>query len=124
MTNIIEVTLNGEVKQLKFGNYALEKYTQLTGADIGTIKQLSDDYMQLDLVADIVYAGLFGYYRSTKKIVDFDIDQIKDWIDVMSYPDQLIVIKQFMTSVVIMTEQMADAMKAINAESMEGEKKN
>jgi len=114
MTGIIEVTLNGEVKQLKFGNYALEQYTKLTGVDIGSIKQLSDDYTQLDMTADIIYCGLFGAYRSNKKVVDFTVQDVQSWVDSMGYGDQLIVIKEFMSCVVLMTEQMVNAFKAMS----------
>jgi hypothetical protein len=122
MTGIIEVTLNGEVKQLKFGNYALEKYTKLTGVDIGNIKQLDDNYTQLDMTADIIYCGLFGAYRANKKVVDFTIDDVQSWVDSMGYADQLVVIKEFMSCVVLMTEEMLNAFKAMG-EGSETEKK-
>lgn len=114
MTGIIEVTLNGEVKQLKFGNYALEQYTKLTGVDIGSIKQLGDNYSQLDMTADIIYCGLFGAYRSNKKVVDFSIEDVQSWVDSMAYGDQLIIIKEFMSCVVLITEQMLTAFKAMS----------
>ena len=114
MTGIIEITLNGEVKQLKFGNYALEKYTKLTGVDIGNLKQLDDNYSQLDMTADIIYCGLFGAYRSNKKVVDFTLEDIQSWVDSMGYADQLTVIKEFMSCVVLMTEQMLNAFKAMS----------
>ena len=55
MTGIVEITINGEVKQLKYANFALEAYTKLTGADIGTFKEVSEDYSQLDMTSDIIY---------------------------------------------------------------------
>ena len=123
MTGIIEVTLNGEVKQLKFGNYSLEQYTKVTGADIGTIKEITDNYTQLDMIADIVYCGLFGACRANKKVVDFTIEDVQSWADSINYVDQLKVIREFMACVVVMTEQMVDAMKAMSAEDSNGEKK-
>jgi len=122
MTGIIEVTLNGEVKQLKFGNYALEQYTKLTGVDIGSIKQLDDNYSQLDMTADIIYCGLFGAYRSNKKVVDFTIQDVQSWVDSLSYGDQLVVIREFMSCVVLMTEQMVNAFKAMSEGETEKKK--
>lgn len=124
MTGIIEITLNGEVKQLKFGNYSLEQYTKITGADIGTVKEITEDYTQLDMIADIVFCGLFGAYRANRKVIDFNIQDVQSWVDSLSYVDQLKVIKEFMQCVVIMTEQMVDAMKAMTADGANDEKKN
>ena len=124
MTGILEITLNGEVKQLKFGNYSLEKYTQITGADIGSIKEIGEDYTQLDMVVDIIFCGLVGSYRSNKKVVDFTIDDVQIWVDNITYVDQLNVIKEFMACVVVITQQMVDAMKSMSGEGSNGEKKN
>jgi hypothetical protein len=123
MTGIIEVTLNGEVKQLKFGNYSLEQYTKVTGADIGTVKEITEDYTQLDMIADIVFCGLFGSYRANKKVVDFTVEDVQSWVDNINYVDQLKVIREFMACIVVLTEQMVDAMKAMSAEDSNGEKK-
>ena len=60
MNGILELTLNGEVKQLKFSNYALETYTKISGSDIGNIKEIGEDYSQLQMVADLIYSGLTG----------------------------------------------------------------
>jgi hypothetical protein len=117
MVGITEITLNGEVKELRFGNYAFEKYNKLTGTNAGAIKELNEDYLQLDMVADIIYCGLFGSYRVNKKVIDFTIDEIKQSMDSISYIDQLVVIREFMSCVVNLTEQMNDALKAMNHQS-------
>jgi hypothetical protein len=116
---MIEVVLNGEVKLLKFGNYALEKYTEITGAGIGEIKEVSDDYSQLEMTADIIYCGLFGYARSKGEAMEITREQVKEWIDDVSYISQLEVIREFTNSVLKMTNDMLAAFKAMG----EGEKK-
>ena len=125
MTGVIEVTLNGEVKELRFGNYAFEKYNKITGTSAGFIKEINEDYLQLDMVADIIYCGLFGQYRVNKKVIDFTIDDIRNSMDSISYIDQLKVIKEFMACVVTLTEQMNAALKAMNygQEKSDDEKK-
>lgn len=122
MTGIAEVTLNNEIKQLIFANYALEAYTKLTGANIGEVKEISDEYSQLDMVADLCYCGLIGFYRRNGKVVDFTHDEVKMWVDELSLADQLKVIKEFTASVLEMTNQMLTAFKAM-ATDLEGEKK-
>lgn len=122
MTGITEVTLNNEIKQLIFANYALEAYTKLTGANIGEVKEISDDYSQLDMVADLCYCGLVGFYRRNGKIIDFTHEEVKMWVDEMTMADQLKVIKEFTSSVLEMTNQMLMAFKAMN-EGTEEKKK-
>jgi len=122
MIGIVEVTLNGSVKQLVFANYALEAYTKLTGANIGEVKEISDEYSQLDMVADLCYCGLIGFYRRNGKVVDFTHDEVKMWVDELSLADQLKVIKEFTASVLEMTNQMLTAFKAMATDS-EGQKK-
>lgn len=113
MTGIVEITINGEVKQLKFANFAIEQYTRLTGADIGSIKEVSEDYSQLDMVSDIIFCGLVGACRSNGKVVDFTKEDVNMWMDDVSYTDQLLVIKEFMNSVVKLTNEMLNAFKAM-----------
>lgn len=115
MIGIVEVTLNGSVKQLVFANYALEQYTKLTGSDIGQLKNIDQNYSQLDMVADLCYCGLVGYYRRNKLVVDFTHEDVKCWVDEISLADQLKVIKEFTASVLEMTTQMVTAFKALNA---------
>jgi len=114
MTGIVEITINGEVKQLKYANFALEAYTKLTGADIGTIKEVSEDYSQLDMTSDIIYCGLVGSCRSKGEAVTFSKEDVNRWIDDVSMVDQLSAIKEFMNSVVKTTNEMLNAFKAMS----------
>ena len=123
MIGIIDITLNNKPTQLIFANYALEQYNRLTGVGVGEVKQLDENYSQLDMVADLVYCGLYGYYRRNNKVIDFTHDEVKGWVDDLSYADQLLVIKEFTSSCLEMTNQMLQAFKAMAADSNSEEKK-
>jgi len=117
MNGQIEITLNGEIKLLKFGNYALHKYTEITGSDIGQIKEITEDYSQLEMTADIIYCGLFGYSKSKGEALQVSRDEVKLWVDDINYIDQLNAIKEFTNSVLKMTNDMLAAFKAMGGDS-------
>ena len=47
MNGLIEITMGGEVRTLKFGNYALMSYNVLTATNAGETKQLDIDYQMI-----------------------------------------------------------------------------
>ena len=122
MNGILEVTLNGEVKQLKFSNYSLETYTRISGSDIGNIKEIGENYSQLQMVADLIYSGLTGYYRSKSLIIDFSYEDVVEWVDDLNYETQLQVIKCFTESCLKITQEMIKAFKAMSDDNKEKKK--
>lgn len=123
MTGIIEITLNNKTEQLNFGNYALEKYVKVTGVDIGNVKSVSEDYSQTDMVADIVFSGLFGNARVNGVKFEFTIEEVRKWCNDLSMVDQLQVIREFYGCVVKLTNQMQEAFKALASEAEDEKKK-
>jgi glycogen synthase len=83
MNGLIEITMGGEVRTLKFGNYALMSYNVLTATDAGETKQLDIDYQMIDFVRDITYCGLKNYYKISKRTFDVSLDDVTNWIDDM-----------------------------------------
>jgi hypothetical protein len=122
MNGILEVTLNGEVKQLKFSNYSLETYTRISGSDIGNIKEIGENYSQLQMVADLIYSGLTGYYRSKSLIIDFSYEDVVEWVDDLNYETQLQVTKCFTESCLKITQEMIKAFKAMSDDNKEKKK--
>ena len=83
MNGLIEITMGGEVRTLKFGNYALMSYNVLTATEAGEAKKLDLDYQMIDFVRDITYCGLKNYYKISKKTFDVSLDDVTNWIDDM-----------------------------------------
>lgn len=83
MNGLIEITMGGEVRTLKFGNYALMSYNVLTATDAGETKQLDIDYQMIDFVRDVTYCGLKNYYKISKRTFDITLDDVTNWIDDM-----------------------------------------
>jgi len=83
MNGLIEITMGGEVRTLKFGNYALMSYNVLTATDAGETKQLDIDYQMIDFVRDVTYCGLKNYYKISKRTFDVTLDDVTNWIDDM-----------------------------------------
>lgn len=81
MTGLIEITLGGEVRTLKFGNFALLTYNQLTSTNAGEVKQMSDEYSYMDFIRDITYCGLKNWYKIQNKTFDVTLEDITLWID-------------------------------------------
>jgi hypothetical protein len=92
MNGLIEITMGGEVRTLKFGNYALMSYNVLTATDAGETKQLDLDYQMIDFVRDVTYCGLKNYYKISKKTFDVTLDDVTNWIDDMDLSNIQIVI--------------------------------
>ena len=92
MNGLIEITMGGEVRTLKFGNYALMSYNVLTATDAGETKQLDIDYQMIDFVRDVTYCGLKNYYKISKKTFDVTLDDVTNWIDDMDLSNIQIVI--------------------------------
>ena len=83
MNGLIEITMGGEVRTLKFGNYALMSYNVLTATNAGETKQLDIDYQMIDFVRDVTYCGLKNYYKISKRTFDVSLDDVTNWIDDM-----------------------------------------
>ena len=83
MNGLIEITMGGEVRTLKFGNYALMSYNVLTATDAGEAKKLDLDYQMIDFVRYITYCGLKNYYKISKRTFDVTLDDVTNWIDDM-----------------------------------------
>lgn len=83
MNGLIEITMGGEVRTLKFGNYALMSYNVLTATDAGETKKLDIDYQMIDFVRDVTYCGLKNYYKISKRTFDVSLDDVTNWIDDM-----------------------------------------
>jgi hypothetical protein len=92
MNGLIEITMGGEVRTLKFGNYALMSYNVLTATDAGEAKQLDIDYQMIDFVRDVTYCGLKNYYKISKRTFDVTLDDVTNWIDDMDLSNIQIVI--------------------------------
>ena len=92
MNGLIEITMGGEVRTLKFGNYALMSYNVLTATEAGETKQLDIDYQMIDFVRDVTYCGLKNYYKISKRTFDVTLDDVTNWIDDMDLSNIQIVI--------------------------------
>ena len=92
MNGLIEITMGGEVRTLKFGNYALMSYNVLTATEAGEAKKLDIDYQMIDFVRDVTYCGLKNYYKISKRTFDVTLDDVTNWIDDMDLSNIQIVI--------------------------------
>lgn len=98
MNGLIEITMGGEVRTLKFGNYALMSYNVLTATDAGETKKLDIDYQMIDFVRDVTYCGLKNYYKISKRTFDVTLDDVTNWIDDMDISNIQIVINAWTKS--------------------------
>jgi hypothetical protein len=92
MNGLIEITMGGEVRTLKFGNYALMSYNVLTATEAGESKKLDIDYQMIDFIRDVTYCGLKNYYKISKRTFDVTLDDVTNWIDDMDLSNIQIVI--------------------------------
>ena len=114
MNGLIEITMGGEVRTLKFGNYALMSYNVLTATDAGETKQLDIDYQMIDFVRDITYCGLKNYYKISKRTFDVTLDDVTNWIDDMDLSNIQIVIDAW-TSSLQSSEYIQNGFKAMSS---------
>jgi len=98
MNGLIEITMGGEVRTLKFGNYALMSYNVLTATDAGETKQLDIDYQMIDFVRDVTYCGLKNYYKISKRTFDVTLDDVTNWIDDMDLSNIQVIIDAWTNS--------------------------
>jgi hypothetical protein len=114
MNGLIEITMGGEVRTLKFGNYALMSYNVLTATDAGETKQLDIDYQMIDFVRDVTYCGLKNYYKISKRTFDVTLDDVTNWIDDMDLSNIQIVIDAW-TSSLQSSEYIQNGFKAMSS---------
>jgi len=113
MNGLIEITMGGEVRTLKFGNYALMSYNVLTATDAGESKQLDKDYQMIDFVRDITYCGLKNYYKISKRTFDVTLDDVTNWIDDMDLSNIQTIIDAW-TSSLQSSEYIQNGFKAMS----------
>jgi hypothetical protein len=121
MNGLIEITMGGEVRTLKFGNYALMSYNVLTATDAGETKQLDIDYQMIDFVRDVTYCGLKNYYKISKRTFDVSLDDVTNWIDDMDLSNIQIVIDAW-TQSLQSSQYIQNGFKAMSS-GEEGSKK-
>jgi hypothetical protein len=121
MNGLIEITMGGEVRTLKFGNYALMSYNVLTATDAGETKKLDIDYQMIDFVRDVTYCGLKNYYKISKRTFDVTLDDVTNWIDDMDLSNIQIVIDAW-TKSLQSSEYIQNGFKAMSS-GEEGVKK-
>ena len=121
MNGLIEITMGGEVRTLKFGNYALMSYNVLTATDAGETKKLDIDYQMIDFVRDITYCGLKNYYKISKRTFDVTLDDVTNWIDDMDLSNIQIVIDAW-TKSLESSQYIQNGFKAMSS-GEEGSKK-
>ena len=121
MNGLIEITMGGEVRTLKFGNYALMSYNVLTATDAGEAKKLDIDYQMIDFVRDITYCGLKNYYKISKRTFDVSLDDVTNWIDDMDLSNIQIVIDAW-TKSLESSQYIQNGFKAMSSKE-EGSKK-
>jgi hypothetical protein len=121
MNGLIEITMGGEVRTLKFGNYALMSYNVLTATNAGETKQLDIDYQMIDFVRDVTYCGLKNYYKISKRTFDVSLDDVTNWIDDMDLSNIQIVIDAW-TKSLESSQYIQNGFKAM-ASKEEGSKK-
>jgi hypothetical protein len=114
MNGLIEITMGGEVRTLKFGNYALMSYNVLTATDAGETKQLDIDYQMIDFVRDVTYCGLKNYYKISKRTFDVSLDDVTNWIHDMDLTNIQIVIDAW-TSSLQSSEYIQNGFKAMSS---------
>jgi len=114
MNGLIEITMGGEVRTLKFGNYALMSYNVLTATDAGETKQLDIDYQMIDFVRDVTYCGLKNYYKISKRTFDVSLDDVTNWIDDMDLSNIQIVIDAW-TKSLQSSEYIQNGFKAMSS---------
>jgi len=113
MNGLIEITMGGEVRTLKFGNYALMSYNVLTATDAGETKKLDIDYQMIDFVRDIAYCGLKNYYKISKRTFDVTLDDVTNWIDDMDLSNIQTIIDAW-TSSLQSSEYIQNGFKAMS----------
>ena len=118
----IEVQLGGQVRTLRFGNYALMTYNKLTQTEAGTVKEFSDEYGNMDLVCDITFSGLKAFYKIKKQTFDITYEQVMEWVDEMQVSQIQEIINAFSESVST-SEIVQKAIDAMASESQETEVK-
>lgn len=114
MNGLIEITMGGEVRTLKFGNYALMSYNVLTATEAGESKKLDIDYQMIDFVRDVTYCGLKNYYKISKRTFDVTLDDVTNWIDDMDLSNIQIVIDAW-TSSLQSSEYIQNGFKAMSS---------
>jgi hypothetical protein len=121
MNGLIEITMGGEVRTLKFGNYALMSYNVLTATEAGEAKKLDLDYQMIDFVRDVTYCGLKNYYKISKRTFDVTLDDVTNWIDDMDLSNIQTVIDAW-TKSLESSEYIQNGFKAMSS-GEEGSKK-
>ena len=114
MNGLIEITMGGEVRTLKFGNYALMSYNVLTATEAGESKKLDIDYQMIDFVRDVTYCGLKNYYKISKRTFDVTLDDVTNWIDDMDLSNIQIVIDAW-TKSLQSSEYIQNGFKAMSS---------
>jgi hypothetical protein len=122
MNGLIEITMGGEVRTLKFGNYALMSYNVLTATNAGETKQLDIDYQMIDFVRDVTYCGLKNYYKISKRTFDVSLDDVTNWIDDMDISNIQIVIDAW-TQSLQSSEYIQNGFKAMSSGEESSKKK-
>lgn len=82
MTTFIE--LGGQQRPVRFGYAGLYNYEVTTGRNaLADFAKMQDGFQSVSVVhlVDLVYSGLLSGYKSEKRNVDFEKEDIVEWLD-------------------------------------------
>lgn len=83
MNGRIEIMLGGQLRTLRFNNYAKEQLGKIFGSDpLEAVQTLLDKLKESPVKAmvDLTYAGLIGAYEAREIPIDFVRADVAEWV--------------------------------------------
>lgn len=113
MTGTIEITIKGEKRLVKFGNYALLEYGRMKNIGISEVNP-SEDYFQF--CVDIVWCGLKNVAYLKNEPLDVELSDVREAMDEIGQDELAEIITAYMASIKN-SKFIQDAMKLVGGDS-------
>ncbi len=95
MRPVIEITIGGRKRPLRFGFNAIAEFCDEAGLSLSDLSGLDERRVKVSTVRALFYAGLKDGARKEKREVDFDLFDVGDWMEDLSDAEAAKVWKHF-----------------------------
>lgn len=117
----LNIQVGGKNRELFFGNNTLEKFMEVEG--IKYFSEIAKGFQSVTLIRSIIYAGCVVADRKAKREIDYDLEDVSDWLDDFPQGNTKKVMEKFTAMVQKLGEMMGE-MEGIETPQTKAPKKS
>lgn len=93
--SIFTVKIGDKERGFKFGTYSMAITCHQEKCSLGTLlEKITSDNVEPLTVLNVIYGGAVSYCKTNKQTVDFEVEDVADWLDLIGFETAMKLLKQ------------------------------